>query len=264
MQWETITADQLAVAAKAHGLCVMPLGVLEAHGPHLPLGTDMYLAHRIACRAADREPAVVFPPWYIGKVFEATHLPGAIALKPALLTELMLNLFDEIARNGFRKILLYNGHGGNRHWLHFVVQCTLAAPRPYTAYLVQDLITPDRRTAHDAICPTPEHEHAGIIETALAYALFPDCMSEAAVPQASADPQGRLAHIEGLVTGVNWYADFPSHRAGHSAAATPAMGQQLAELYIASLADHIQAVKADTAAPALEAEFHARKQGGKR
>jgi creatinine amidohydrolase len=63
MQWEQLTADDFRQAVADTGVCLLALGVLERHSTHLPLGTDMLNAHRIACLAAEREPAVVFPQW---------------------------------------------------------------------------------------------------------------------------------------------------------------------------------------------------------
>ena len=109
MQWEQLTADEFRVAARETGVCVIALGVLEKHATHLPLGTDYLNAHRIACLAAEKEPAVVFPPFYFGQIYEALCFPGAVALKPTLLVELLQSVFDEIGRNGFAKIVVVYG-----------------------------------------------------------------------------------------------------------------------------------------------------------
>ena len=67
MQWEQLTSRAFAAAARETGVCVIAIGVVERHSEHLPLGTDYLNAHRIACLAADRVPAVVFPPFYFGR-----------------------------------------------------------------------------------------------------------------------------------------------------------------------------------------------------
>ncbi|MHB0878813.1 MAG: creatininase family protein, partial [Anaerolineae bacterium] len=59
MQWEQLTAPDFAAATRETGVCVLTMGVLERHSEHLPLGTDYLNAHRIACMAAERQPAVV-------------------------------------------------------------------------------------------------------------------------------------------------------------------------------------------------------------
>ena len=83
MQWEHLTATDFAAAARDTGVCILSIGVLEKHSEHLPLGTDFLNGHRVACMAAEKEPAVVFPPFYFGQIYEARCFPGTITLKPA-------------------------------------------------------------------------------------------------------------------------------------------------------------------------------------
>ena len=58
-----------------------PVGVLEAHASHMPLGTDMFTAHFAACRAAEQEPVIVFPPHPFTINHETAHLPGGLVIK---------------------------------------------------------------------------------------------------------------------------------------------------------------------------------------
>ena len=110
MQWEQLTAPDFARAVRETGVCVIDFGVLERHGDHLPLGTDCLNGHRLACLAAEKEAAVVFPLFYFGQIYEARCFPGTVALKPALLLEFVTNILDEAGRNGFRKIILLSAH----------------------------------------------------------------------------------------------------------------------------------------------------------
>jgi len=125
MQWELMTSKELSEASKKVGVCVIAMGVLEKHSEHLALGTDYLVAHRVACLAAEKEPAVVFPPFYFGQIYEARCFPGALTIKPTLLMELIQAVFDEIGRNGFKKIIVQNGHGGNTYLLNFLAQSSL-------------------------------------------------------------------------------------------------------------------------------------------
>ena len=69
---EDITSPKFPKAVDiSGGVCVIPLGIIEKHGPALPLGTDMYEAREIAFHAAQKEYAVVFPPYFVGQIFEA-------------------------------------------------------------------------------------------------------------------------------------------------------------------------------------------------
>jgi len=255
MQWENLTSAELKAAVRDTGVCIVNMSVMERHSEHLPLGTDMFIGHRLACLAAEREPAVVFPPYYFGKVFEATCYPGALAITPKLLVDLALNVFQEIARNGFKKILLFNSHGGNWALLRFLVQCNISEEKPYTLYLANDFVPENKVKEHNAICPIPEHEHAGEIETSLAYALFPELVRADRVPTEPATPRQRLAHLGGLVTGLGWYADFPEHYAGDASRATREKGEKLRDLYVGALAEQIAAVKRDEGVAALTREF---------
>lgn len=103
MQWEQLTSTDFKSAVEQTGVCVIAMGVVERHSEHLPLGTDYLNGHRLACLAAEKEPAVVFPPFYFGQIFEARCFPGTLTLKPTLLLEVIWAALDEIARNGFRR-----------------------------------------------------------------------------------------------------------------------------------------------------------------
>jgi creatinine amidohydrolase len=104
MQWEELTSADLAEAVKDTSVCILTMGVVEKHGEHLPLGTDYLSGHRIACLAAQKEAAVVFPSFYFGQIYEARCFPGTIAIKPNLLINLIEAVLDEIGRNGFKKL----------------------------------------------------------------------------------------------------------------------------------------------------------------
>lgn len=251
MQWENLTSTELKRAASGERICVVNFSAIEYHGGHLPIGTDMLMGHRLACLAAEREPAVVFPPYYFGKVFEATHQPGAVAIKPSLLLTLARNVFDEIARNGFSKILLYNSHGGNTHFLNFLVQCALEEDASYTLYMNRHFIIPELAKEHDAICPIPSHEHAGEIETSVMMALFPELVREDHLPHDPGQPRGKLDQLPDLATSVQWFSDFPDHYAGDATLASRAKGEKLVELYVRSLATQIAAVTSDATTPEL-------------
>ena len=72
VKWEELTAaDFNGGIQKSHGTCVLPFGIIEKHGPQLPLGTDLINVRHVAQHAAEQEYAVVFPEYYFGQIFEA-------------------------------------------------------------------------------------------------------------------------------------------------------------------------------------------------
>ena len=256
MQWEELTESDFRQAARDTGLCIVPIGSLEYHGQHLPLGTDAMNCHAIACLAAQREPAVVFPPYFYGQVNCARHYAGAVAVRPALHSELLAAVCDEIGRNGFRKILLHNGHGGNGHWLRYFVQCALYERKPYNLYLTDWLARPEVKKQVREICPPGGH--ADEEETSICLALRPDLVK---MERAEAGPP--LGRIKGLgaYAATWWYADYPNHVAGDGRPATAETGKKLLEIYVGALADVIQRVKADQIVPGMEDEFFNREKG---
>ena len=187
MQWENLTSGEFNEAVGRTGVCILAAGVMEKHSEHLPLGTDFLNGHKIACLAAEREPAVVWPPFYFGQIYEAACFPGTITLKPTLLPELFQEVFDAIGRNGFKKIIVYNAHGGNCHFLPFLAQCQLWEKKPYSLYLPPlNLLTGDRKKTWLQTCETQEHGHACECETSISLANHPALVKMDRLPKDAA------------------------------------------------------------------------------
>src|SRR6202163_4572817 len=75
-KWEELTAEEFRQAiGKAQGTCLLPFGILEKHGPHLPLGTDLLNVRYVTEHAVLQEYAVIFPEYYFGQIAEARHEP---------------------------------------------------------------------------------------------------------------------------------------------------------------------------------------------
>ena len=88
---------------QSKGTCLLPFGILEKHGPHLPLGTDLLNVRYASLQAVAQEYAVVFPEYYFGQIFEAKHEPGTVAYSLELQLKLLQETTDEMARNGCKK-----------------------------------------------------------------------------------------------------------------------------------------------------------------
>ncbi len=262
-KWEELTAhDFPAAVAAAQHTCLLPIGVLEKHGEHLPLGTDTLNSRAIAEQAVTLEPAILFPWYYFGQIHEAKQWPGAVALRRELLYSLLENLCEEIARNGLRKIVLLNGHGGNESFLSSFVMFLLEKPRPYTVYLIrlQDYYGVTNSPEWKAQMKSAFDHPAGEAESSLSLAVRPDLVKMQDV-SAPGLPQKRLGALGDMAyNAMFWYADFPDHYAGDATAATAEKGRFLLERHAARVAEIVRAVKADTAAPALQEEYNARCQ----
>jgi creatinine amidohydrolase len=221
----------------------------------------MLLAHRVACLAAEVEPAVVFPPFYFGQIYEARCFPGTLTVRPTLLVDLFQAVLAEIGRNGFRKIILFNGHGGNNALLRFLAQCTLWEEAAYSLYVFGGPgypLTPAQQQRWNAVLETRNHGHACECETSLSLAVHPELVHMERVPAEPAEPLNRLEHLPGNFSGISWYANHPAHYAGDARPATAEKGRALLDIEIEALASFIRAVKADQGVPALNREFFER------
>src|SRR5580700_3078974 len=125
-KWEELTAADFREAiGKAQGTCLLPFGILEKHGPHLPLGTDLLNVRYVSEHAAQQEYVVIFPQYFAGQIFEARHEPGTIAYSAEMQMKLLQETTDEMARNGCKKVVIVNGHGGNENLLPYFAQSQL-------------------------------------------------------------------------------------------------------------------------------------------
>lgn len=132
MRWDELTGDLFPEAVQqAEGVCLLPLSCIERHRHHLPLATDMFIGREVCNRAAAREPSVVFPDFMFTQILEARHYPGCIGIEPDLTIRLLEKVCREIARNGFKKIVIVNAHGGHDNLIHYFAQIQLASRRDY-------------------------------------------------------------------------------------------------------------------------------------
>jgi creatinine amidohydrolase len=262
MKWENLTTPQFEKAIETcEGVCLLPLGVLEKHGDHLPLGTDVFIAQELACRAAEIEPAIVFPPYFFTQIFEARHTPGTVGIDSRVMYDLLEATCDEIARNGLNKIILVNAHGGNRFFLPHFMMLQLERPRDYVVYIPKPGMGLRSEAMTKAWAEMRQSkirdEHAGESETSMMLAIHPDLVDSATLPNEQGRSQERLKHLDeaGLYTAISWYADFPHHYSGQAEYGTVEKGQFLLNAMAQRLAQLIRVVKDDDQALALQDEF---------
>jgi creatinine amidohydrolase len=259
MKWEELTAPEFEQAVKATGgVCVVPIGVIEKHGDHLPLGTDMMFARYVVDKAAEQEPVIVFPDHFYTQIYEARHQPGAIAIRHELMFDLLENICEEISRNGMKKIILYNAHGGNNEFLPYFMRVMLEKTRDYVVFLANLGITDEAQKKIAALAETKVDGHAGEQETSAMLAIMPDCVRLDRVDKSGGTKLGRLAHLPRCRTAIEWYAEHPQHVAGDGRYAKKEMGEIEVVSIIGYLVKLIRAVKEDTEAMRLTQEFYGR------
>jgi creatinine amidohydrolase len=260
MRWEELTSDEFPQAvAKAEGVCLLPTSCIERHSHHLPLGTDMYIGRELCRRAAELEPAVIFPDFIFTQILEARHYPGAIGLEPEVFLPLWDNVCREIARNGLSKIVIVNSHGGNGALIHFFAQIQLASPRNYVVYVAEPPLLAEDEAAIRAQWETKVDGHAGEGETSDILAARPDLVRRDQIRGEEGMPLDRLKALRdlGVGTGIWWYADHPTHYRGDGRPATAEKGELELAARARALARAIRAIKDDHEARRLQDEFFA-------
>ena len=198
VHWEELTAaDFREGIQRSQGTCLLPFGILEKHGPHLPLGTDLLDVRYASLHAAEQEYAVVFPEYYFGQIAEARHEPGTVAYSRSLQLALLQETTDEMARNGCKKILIVNGHGGNEHLLPYFAQTQLDKPHDYVVYVFDERTPqhggPAKKSTIDM--------HAGESETSKMMIARPDLVHQDRAASESGADQHRQNLPEGVYTG---------------------------------------------------------------
>lgn len=257
-RWDELTAtDWQAALDKSSQTCILPFGILEKHGPHSPIGTDLIHVREWAARATKQEYAVVFPDYFYGQINEARQQPGTFALPAQLIYNLLEATCDEIARNGFKKIVILNGHGGNPEFIRFFMQSFLNKRHNYAIYFYD----PENDAAFQAQYRKMHKsdlrgdEHAGESETSVLMYYRPDLMRmDRAASQSGADQKRQ--NLPGVYTPIWWYASFPNHYAGEGAKATSEFGKFITDNEIASFIKVLKEIKADTTTIKLQDEFY--------
>jgi creatinine amidohydrolase len=232
---EELTGEEAGQAIRSRGVCILPLGSTEQHGPHLPVGTDNYLARELALRVARRVGGVILPVFPFGQVWSAARFPGTISLREETLVSLLCDVVESLARQGARTVALLSAHMGN------------LGPAQRAARLLKDRVDvhvlvfayPRVREVSEGITHSALWReslfHAGEIETSLLLAVRPDvCRMDRAIrsyPEAPPD----------LEFGAHRWDEFnPSGVFGDATVATAGKGEALLARWTAIIAEAIE------------------------
>lgn len=177
---------------------IVPTGAVEQHGPHLPLGTDSFIAMAIAEKVAGRiEEVLTAEPLSYGCSWHHLRLPGTVSLRTRTFISLAFDVCDSLSRSGFVPVLL-NGHYGNGAPLR--VALTELAEAGVRAYTISyfDLIG----DAVSEILPEPETSvgHACALETSLIMHLKPQSVAQDKIPSGGTPPTWPDPHMYGQST----------------------------------------------------------------
>ncbi len=174
--WEDLRLPEFEAWCGQHRTVILPVGSLEEHGPHLPLGTDTFHALEVARRAAQLRPVLLAPPLFYGLCRSTREHPGTVSISGDTLRGLVTDLGREFFRQGLRHLVIMSGHAGGTHMAALVEAGeTLLAELPELQVAVVNLLDLLREVvaARPELVQTKGDSHAGEVETALMLAAYP-------------------------------------------------------------------------------------------
>jgi len=220
MQWASLKASELQALSKQDAIVVIPVASIENHGPHLSTGVDIVLTGEIAMRAAARcngpVPVIVTPTVWCALGAMHMSLGGTMTLDLETLAALLRCLALSIVRQGFKRIFLLNGHGGN-------VGALMAITNDLGAELDIAIATASySQLAKDEFAAILEDqsslEHACEGETSMMLALAPDQVDSSLFSQAIGPTSPTSQDIAGPA--VHRWRSFAA-RSSHGAIGNP-------------------------------------------
>jgi creatinine amidohydrolase/Fe(II)-dependent formamide hydrolase-like protein len=243
--WGEFTWPDAEAVLERVDVALLPVGAVEQHGPHLPLDTDAfdadYMARRVAQACSDPKP-LVLPLVSYGVSYHHDDFPGTISVSNDTFARLIYDIGVAVARNGIKKLVIINGHGGNAPSLNHAAQMINRDTHIFVCVDTGETSDVDI----DKFIDTPNDVHAGEIETSTSLAVRPHLVhmdeAEAWVPQFSS------RYLDFTSTrGVPWHAHTSkisnSGVMGDPTKATAEKGQRIWEAMIAHMVSLVEDLK---------------------
>jgi creatinine amidohydrolase len=254
MRWiEISTTDFEAAREKASRVALIPVGSIETHGPHLPVGCDTLVAERVADLVAEQEPVVVLPTLTYTWSPQARRHPGAITISAVHLVAMMEDLCDEIYRNGFTKIVLLQAHGGNVPLDYLMPAHMVERGKPYAIYSIgpwsgidPELLPRERQRAPIG--------HACHVETSSLMYARPGLTKLENLQGEDISPRPG-PQVGAAQTGIGWIEHYRYGVIGDPTLASVELGEELVGGWATGVAEIVRQIKADDVTPRVVAEF---------
>lgn len=152
---------------------ILPLGSVEEHGGHLPLGTDTIHVYELARRAASLRPVFVLPPLWYGLCRSTSQHAGTVGVTGLNLRAFVLDILVSLHAQGIRNLVMISGHAGGTH-MAFLVDAGEEAILRFSDMRIAVLSVLDLlKDCPSGLIETPGDSHAGEVETALMLHLRP-------------------------------------------------------------------------------------------
>ena len=233
--WSALRWPEIAGGDAARWIAVLPLAATEQHGPHLPLGTDIFIAEAYLAEVKKRLPASIpatfLPVQPVGISTEHLAYPGTLTLPPEVALANWMAIGDSVAHAGLRRLAIVTSHGGNSAAMTMVAQelrarhGMLVVTTAWGRFGTPDGLLPDGEIRHGV--------HGGAIETAIMLARYPQHVRTAAIADFNSASVALETEFKRLSTGrpapIAWQAEdlHPAGVAGNATLATADAGERL-------------------------------------
>jgi len=213
-------------------LLILPVGALEAHGPHLPLGADQIQPELTAIALAERVDGLVLPPLSYGVCPGARRFPGTVSLSIESLRAVTEELLEELGRMGGRRVLVISGHAEGRH-MAALREAADAAQRERPQLKVVVLSDYDFVYELRGKESPPNDGHAGLLETSRLLHLAPELVGKVR-------PVG-VDHRPAFRVGDSTEAEWPESVVGDTRPASGELGARIQAHVLRRLEETVRA-----------------------
>lgn len=227
----TILDTTRAFERSAPEIAVLPIGAVEQHGSHLPVGTDCLIAGHWAERLARELDAYLLPIIPITSSIEHRQAKGTVYLKAATLGNIVRDVAESLQYDGFRQLIIVNGHGGN-----WILKPTIRQLNRDLDGLMIILIDTHVgvRSAHEVMEHTENDVHAGEYETSIMMHIHPELVGEAVEPtDRRFYPQDYLDYFDSTELTEDGYWGYPE-------CATDDKGRRMVDMMVDNALDVIR------------------------
>lgn len=220
-------------------VAILPIGAVEAHGPHLPLGTDNLLAERLAERVAQRTGAFILPTLPYGQVWSLKNFPGSINISNESLISFIYDMGVSLYEQGFRVFAMISGHLGNSVAMKEAARKLYA---DYPDYQIQYLFYPGvgrvTEEVREAKSAHSSYFHACEIETS--YMLY---LAEEYVDMSKALAEDPQIPMSADITPTPWEEFTSTAVLGNATLATKDKGEKIIEIAIENMIKLIEGAR---------------------
>jgi creatinine amidohydrolase len=238
MRLQLMTWPEVEESLKLSTGVILPVGATEQHGPIGLIGTDAICAETLAWRVGELENAVVGPTLGVGMSEHHMAFPGSITLRPTTLIAVVRDVVLSLARHGFRRVFVINGHGGNAASLDAAFfEVYTEAPRLLSdgdalrCLAVQWWDMPAAIRLSEQLFGDRDGDHATASEVSVAAAAYPDHLKTDHV-------EPHVAPTSRLFGPADFRARYPDGRMGsHPQLASVEAGQTIIDAVAKDLAE---------------------------